>query len=149
MQIADALAAGQRLGLDLKQLRASNETQIEAAFAEMSRGDVDALLVGSDPVYDVHRDKLVSMAAQLRRPAIYQFRDYVEAGGLMSYGPDIADAYRQAGVYAGQIVKGIEPAHLPVLQPTRFELVLNLTTAKALGLTIPPTLLARADEVIE
>ena len=149
VQIADALAAGQRLGLDLKQLRASNETQIEAAFAEMSRGDVDALLVGSDPVYDVHRDKLVSMAAQLRRPAIYQFRDYVEAGGLMSYGPDIADAYRQAGVYAGQIVKGIEPAHLPVLQPTRFELVLNLTTAKALGLTIPPTLLARADEVIE
>jgi putative tryptophan/tyrosine transport system substrate-binding protein len=149
VQAADVLAAGQSLGLNLKPLRARDEEGIEAAFAALSRDNIDALLVGSDPVYDVYRDKLVGLAAQLRRPAIYQFRDYVEAGGLMSYGPDIADAYRQAGVYAGQIVRGSQPANLPVLQPTKFEFVLNLQTAKALGLTIPPTLLARADEVIE
>jgi putative ABC transport system substrate-binding protein len=149
VQVADVLAVGQRLGLKLKLLSASDEYGIEAAFTALSLEPIDALLVGSDPIYDVHREKLVALANQLRRPAIYQFREFVEAGGLMSYGPDIADAYRQAGVYAGQIVRGNEPANLPVLQPTRFELVLNLKTAAALNLTIPPTLLARADEVIE
>jgi putative tryptophan/tyrosine transport system substrate-binding protein len=149
VQVADVLAVGQKLGLKLKLLSASDEFGIEAAFAALSLEHIDALLVGSDPIYDVHREKLVALANQLRRPAIYQFREFVEAGGLMSYGPDIADAYRQAGVYAGQIIRGNEPANLPVLQPTRFELILNLKTAAALGITIPPTLLARADEVIE
>ena len=149
VQVADVIAVGQRLGLKLKLLSASDESGIEAAFAALSLEHIDALLVGSDPIYDVHREKLVALANQLRRPAIYQFREFVEAGGLMSYGPDIADAYRQAGVYAGQIVRGNQTANLPVLQPTRFELVLNLKTAATLGLSIPPTLLARADEVIE
>lgn len=148
-QAADALAAAQQLRLDVRFLSASDEMEIEAAFVLLARQRTDALLVGSDPVFDVHRDKLVAMAARLGCPAIYQFRQFAVAGGLMSYGPDIGDAYRQAGAYAAKILKGAEPASLPVLRPTRFELVINMRTARTLGIAVPLTLQAQADEVID
>jgi putative ABC transport system substrate-binding protein len=148
-QSSDMHAAAQALDLKLRILEASDEKGIERAFATFARDKADALLVGSDPIFDVHRDKLVALVAAAGLPAIYQFRDYATAGGLMSYDPDIVDAHRQIGVYAGKILKGAKPADLPIQQPTKFQLVINLQTAKALGLTVPPTLLARADEVIE
>jgi putative tryptophan/tyrosine transport system substrate-binding protein len=148
-QASDMLTAALAAGLKLKLLDASDERSIEAAFAVLSQDRPDALLVASDPVFDVHRDKLVGLVASAAIPAIYQFRDFAEAGGLMSYDPDIVDAYRQSGIYVGKILKGALPADLPIQQPTKFQLVINLRTAKALGLTVPPTLLAQADEVIE
>ena len=137
------------LGLNLRVLEAGNEKEIESVFAMMTGDRTAALLVGSDPVYDVHRDKIVALAAAAAIPAIYQFRDYAAAGGLMSYDPDLVDAHRKIGVYAGQILNGTKPADLPIQQPTKFNFVINLKTAKALGIDVPPTLLAQADEVIE
>ena len=148
-QASDMLTAALALGLKLRLLEASDEKGIEAAFAALSQGKPDALLVASDPVFDVHRDKLVALVAAAAIPAIYQFRDFAAAGGLMSYDPDIVDAHRQIGIYVGKILNGALPADLPIQQPTKFQLVINLRTAKALGLTVSPTLLARADEVIE
>jgi putative ABC transport system substrate-binding protein len=148
-QSSDMHAAAQALGLKLRILEAGDEKAIESAFATLAQDKADALLVGSDPVFDVHRDRLVALVAAAALPAIYQFRDFAAAGGLISYDPDIVDAHRQVGVYAGKILKGAKPADLPIQQPTKFQLVINLQTAKALGLTVPPTLLARADEVIE
>jgi putative tryptophan/tyrosine transport system substrate-binding protein len=148
-QGADMRAAVQSLGLNLRILEAGDEKAIEKAFATLAQDKVDALLVGSDPVFSVHRDKLVALVAAAALPAIYQLRDFAVAGGLTSYDPDIADAHRQVGVYTGKILKGAKPADLPIQQPTTFNLVLNLKTAKALGITVPPALLARADEVIE
>jgi putative ABC transport system substrate-binding protein len=148
-QSSDMHAAAQALGLKLRILEAGDEKAIESAFATLAQDKADALLVGSDPVFDVHRDRLVALVAAAALPAIYQFRDFAEAGGLISYDPDIVDAHRQVGVYAGKILKGAKPADLPIQQPTKFQLVINLQTAKALGLIVPPTLLARADEVIE
>jgi putative ABC transport system substrate-binding protein len=142
-------AAALALGLKLRLLEASDEKEIETAFATLARDKTDALLVGSDPIFGVHRDKIVALVAATAIPAIYQFRDFTTAGGLMSYDPDILDAYRQIGVYTGKILKGAQPADLPIQQPTKFQLVINLRTAKTLGLEIPPKLLARADEVIE
>jgi hypothetical protein len=128
---------------------AVNWTERLTALTGFVREKLEALLVGSDQYFDVHRDKVVALAAAAGIPAIYQFRDYPVAGGLISYGPDVEDAYYHAGDYVGQILNGKRPADLPVQQPTKFQLVVNLKTANALGLIVPPTLLARADEVID
>src|SRR6478609_5009217 len=148
-QASDMLNSALALGLKLRLLEASDEKGIEAAFAALSQDKPDALLIASDPIFDVHRDKLVALVSVAAIPAIYQFRDFAAAGGLMSYDPDIVDAHRQIGIYVGKILKGAVPADLPIQQPTKFQLVVNLRTAKTLGLTVSPTLLARADEVIE
>jgi putative ABC transport system substrate-binding protein len=148
-QAADMLSAAQGLGISLQVLQASNEKEIEAVFSVMMSERIDALMVGSDPIYDVHRDKIVALVAAAGMPAIYQFRDFAAAGGLMSYDPDLVDAHRKIGVYAGQILKGTKPADLPIQQPTKFNFVINLKTAKTMGLEVPPTLLAQVDEVIE
>ena len=137
------------MGLRVRVLRASNEHEIDMAFTEVDRARVDALLVLSDPLYFNRRHQIAQRQALYRLPTIHGSREQALAGGLASYGASITDAYRQAGVYCGRILKGEMAADLPVMQPTKFELVLNLKTAKTLGLDIPPTLLARADEVIE
>jgi putative ABC transport system substrate-binding protein len=149
VQVSDMHAAAQASGLKLRVLEARDDKEIEAAFAILAREKADALLVGSDAIFDVYRDKVVALVAAAAIPAIYQFRDFTTAGGLMSYDPDIRDGYRQIGVYTGKILKGALPADLPIQQPTKFHFVINLKTAKTLGLEIPPNLLARADEVIE
>jgi putative ABC transport system substrate-binding protein len=140
-----AQITSQRLSI----FQASNDTELEASLASIQQQRVSALLLAGDPYFDTRRDRIIMFAAQNKLPAIYQFREYAVAGGLMSYGPSITDSYRQAGNYVGQILKGAKPADLPVLQPTKFELVFNLKTAKALGLAIPPGLISFADEVIE
>jgi len=139
-------AAGVR-GLQLEILKAGAEGEIDAVFASLVQ-HVDALVVG-DPLFNSRREQIVALAARYRVPAIYNGREYVAAGGLISYGANFAAPYHQIGIYAGRILNGAKPADLPVHQPTTFELVVNLTTAKALGLTVPPSVLARADEVIE
>ena len=149
IQIDDLRSAAQGLRLDLRILDARNEAEIEAVFATLVKDRVDALLVASDPVYDVNRDRIIALVRAAKLPAIYQFRDFTTAGGLMSYDPDIANAHRRAGVYAGLILKGRNPGELPVQQPTKFNLIINLKTAKAMGIEIPPTLLGQADEFIE
>ena len=130
-------------------LNASTPGEIDAAFASLGRQHPDALLVGGDPFYMARREDIVRFAARSGLPAVYPFREFTEAGGLLSYGTNIANSYRQAGIYAGRILGGANPRDLPVVQPTTFELVINLKTAKALGFDIPPTLHARSDEVIE
>jgi putative tryptophan/tyrosine transport system substrate-binding protein len=142
-------AAAPSLGVQLKVFNASTLSDIDTAFAAMSAKRPDALLVGTDPFFVTQRAEIVGLAARLGVPAIYPFREWTAAGGLISYGTNIAKTTRQAGIYAGRILRGAKPADLPVLQPTTFELVINLRTAKALGIDIPVTLHARADEVIE
>jgi putative tryptophan/tyrosine transport system substrate-binding protein len=145
----DAQAAGRSLGVQINILDASTKDQIDTVFASFARERPDALLIGGDPFFLSRRVQLATLAARYGLPTIYNAREFPAAGGLMSYGADLVEAYRLTGVYAGKILKGAKPAELPVVQPAKFELVINLTTAKALGLTIPPTLLARATEVID
>jgi putative tryptophan/tyrosine transport system substrate-binding protein len=148
-QAREAQDAAAHLGAKLVMINASAEADIEPAFAALVQQGAGALLVVQDPVFISFQEKFVTLAARHAIPVIYSQRDYVAVGGLISYGPDFADGYRQAGVYVGKILKGEKPADLPVVEPTKFELVVNLKTAKALGLTVPQTLLVAADEVIE
>jgi ABC-type uncharacterized transport system substrate-binding protein len=147
--VRDVQSAARSMGLQIQVLNANTSQEIDAAFESFVRERPDALFVGGDPFFRTRRVQLATRAVHHAIPATYALRDYVEAGGLMSYGADIAGAYRQVGVYAGRILKGEKPADLPVVQSTKFELVINAQIARLLGLTVPPDLLARADEVIE
>jgi putative ABC transport system substrate-binding protein len=141
--------AAARLGLKAIALTAATDEEIDAAFAGAVRQGAGAMLVSSDPFFNSRSGRFVAAAARHSMPVIYPQREFVREGGLISYGPDFSDGYRNAGVYVGKILKGAKPAELPVMQPTKFELVINLKTAKTLGVTVPPTLLATADEVVE
>jgi putative tryptophan/tyrosine transport system substrate-binding protein len=147
--VNELLEPARAMGLAAHLFKAGNEHEIASAFAAAGHERVDAVLMLSDPVYTSWRDLILRLEASHAIPTIHFSREHVVAGGLISYGASVADAYRQAGVYAGRILRGARPTDLPVLQPTKLELVVNLKTAKALGLEVPPTLLARADEVIE
>jgi putative ABC transport system substrate-binding protein len=141
--------AARALGLQIQILNASTNREIEAAFDALARDRADALFVAGDGFFSSRRVQFATLAMRDRIPAAYSERDYVAAGGLMSYGTDLTEVFHQVGAYTGSILKGTKPADLPVLQPTKFEFAMNLQTARALGLTVPDTLLARADEVIE
>jgi putative ABC transport system substrate-binding protein len=146
---AEIQAAAHSIGQQVRALEAASERDLDAAFARLTQEGVGALLVGGDAFFTSERKRLVALAARHAIPTIYQLRDFVMAGGLISYGASLTDAWRHAGVYVGRILKGAKPADLPVMLPTRFELVINLKAAKALGLTVPLTLQTSADEVIE
>jgi len=148
-QLADAQSAAAAIGFQVRVLQASNDRELDSAFEALAQQPVGALAVAADPFFDTRREKLVNLAARHRVPAAYHFREYAQAGGLMSYGIDPLDTYREVGVYAGRVLQGAKPAELPLLQPTKFQFVINLKTARALGLEVPPALSARADEVIE
>jgi ABC-type uncharacterized transport system substrate-binding protein len=148
-QTKDMQEAARTLGLQIHILNVSTDAELNSAFADAIRLRVDALIVGTGPFFNTRREQVVALSARQSVPAIYQYRDFPEVGGLISYGPSLAEAYRLTGVYTGRILRGEKPADMPVLQPTKFELVINLTTAKALGLTIPAGVISIADEVIE
>lgn len=145
----DAQAGAQKLGLETVVLNARNANEIENAFEEFVRADAEAFITATDPILLDRREQIVSFAARQRVPAVYFVRQFAAVGGLLSYGPSISWMYRQAGEYVGQILKGARPAEMPVMQPTQFEFVLNLKTAKSLGLSIPFALLAASDEIID
>jgi putative ABC transport system substrate-binding protein len=148
-QSEDVQDAARALGQKLVMLPASTPEAIDLAFASLMQQRAGALLVSGGPSFLTRREQLITLAARHKIPTIYPNREYPMAGGLISYGANISDSYRQAGLYVGRVLRGDKPADLPVMQPTRFELVLNLKTAKALGVDVPPMLLALADEVIE
>jgi putative ABC transport system substrate-binding protein len=149
IETSDALAAAQKLAHELLVLKASTESEIDAAFELATQQQVGAFLVSADPFFTIRRNQLVALAARHAMPVMYPWREYVEAGGLMSYGPELTWAYHLIGQYAGRILRGAKPSDLPVQLPTRFNFVVNLRTAKALGLDVAPRLLALTDEVIE
>jgi putative ABC transport system substrate-binding protein len=148
-QAREVLEAGQRIGKQVELAYAGSDDELERAFSSLVERKVAALLVTSDPFFDTRHDRIIELAARFKLPAIYQFGEYARAGGLMSYGINLADGYRQVGVYAAKVLKGTHPADLPIYQSIKFEFVLNLRTAQTLGIQVPPTLSARADEVIE
>jgi putative ABC transport system substrate-binding protein len=148
-QARDVRDAAQTIGRTVNLFYASNDAELEAALAAVADQRAAALLSGADPFFDTRKDRIIGFAAQRQLPAIYHFREWAVAGGLMSYGVSLTDTYRHFGAYAAKIVRGAKPADLPVLQSVKFELVINLKTVKALGLTVPPGVLAIADEVIE
>src|SRR5262249_7482307 len=147
--LKDLQAAASAVGQKFSVLQATNHQEIYAAFPAMAQRRPPAVVIVADPLFTERRVQLVTLAARYAVPAIYTSREFADIGGLMSYGTDLPDIYRQVGTYAARILKGAKPAELPVMQPTKFELVINLVTAKALGIEVPPMLLARADEVIE
>ena len=148
-QTSDVQEAAHTLNLQVRILPASNDREIESAFESIAPQRIQALAVAADPFFDSRREKIVALAAHHAVPTIYHFREYAVVGGLVSYGTSASDAYRQVGVYTGRVLKGVKPTDLPVVQSVKFELVINLKVAKALDLTIAPSLLALADEVIE
>jgi putative ABC transport system substrate-binding protein len=147
--VKDAETAAPAIGLQLQVLNASNSDEIDAAFATLVNDHADAVLIGPDAFFNSRRVQIAILAARYMVPVVYTVRDYIEAGGLMSYGTDLTNSVRQQGIYAGRILKGAKPADLPVVQATKFEFVINLRTAKALALELPAALLARADEIID
>ena len=149
VQVREVLSAARNLGLELHVLNATNERDFDAVFTDIKRLRVGGLVIGAGSVFNGGLNKLAALTVRHAVPAIYLYRDFPAAGGLMSYGSDIFDSYRLAGVYTGRVLKGENPAELPVVQAAKFELVINLKMARALGLTVPMSLLGRADEVIE
>lgn len=148
-QVSSAEAAAKTMDLRIHVLRASNDEAIDAAFETLGKENIHALIVASSPYFDTQQNRIVQLASRYSVPAIYHFREYAAAGGLISYGVDIVDAYRQMALYTGQILKGVKAGDLPILQAAKFDLVINLKTAKALGLAIPSGILAITDDVIE
>ena len=148
-QARELREAAKALNLQIEIALAGKDQELESAFATLAQSHAAALLITADPFFDTRRDRIIALAAQFRLPAIYQFRDYAVAGGLVSYGVSLADGYRQVGIYAGRILKGDKPGDLPIYQAIKFEFVINLKTAQNLGLQVPPMLSALADEVIE
>ena len=148
-QARELETAAAKLGRSIYGVEASDDAQLETAFAALLQKGVAALVLASDPFFDSRRKRILSFASENRLPGIYQFRDYALDGGLISYGPSLTDTYRQVGVYASRILKGANPSDLPIMLPTKYDLVVSLKTAKALGLAIPDRILATADEVIE
>jgi len=149
VQVRELQAAAAAQQLQIRIFKASSEPELEAAFADMAKAGIGAVALCGNPFFNGHRSQLVALSARYSLPSMIEFRQFAEAGGLLTYGPSIEDVYRQLGVYAGRILKGDKPGDLPVLQPSKFDLVINLKTAKTLGIEIPPTLLALADQVIE
>jgi putative ABC transport system substrate-binding protein len=147
--LTDVQSAARSLGLQIRVLNVTDQGEIDAAFGAMARERPDALLINPDPLLSSRRDQIVTLANHYKLPTLGEWREFAEAGGLMSYGPSHTEPYRLIGIYTGRILKGAKPAELPVIRSTKFELVINLRTAKALGLTIPNTVLIAADEVIE
>jgi ABC-type uncharacterized transport system substrate-binding protein len=149
VELGEMQAAARRLGLELHPIQVSAEHSVERAFDEMRRSSVQGLIVLTDAILYSQRGRIVALAAESRLPAVYFFRDFVDAGGLMSYAPSDTDLFRRAATYVDRILRGSNPADLPIEQPIKFELIINVRTANALGLAVPPTLLARADAVID
>lgn len=149
VEVQNVERAARALGLKIRVLHASTDDEIDAAFATIAKEHISALLLIGDPFYDTRRSKLVTLSGQHKVPTMYYFREFVDAGGLASYGVDVRQGYRQAGDYVARILNGTKPADLPVIEPTKFEFVINLKTAKAMGVEVPPSLSAEADETIE
>jgi putative ABC transport system substrate-binding protein len=149
VQEQDLLAAARTAGRELVVLRVGDSRELDDAFATLAERKVTALVVGADAFFNNNRQQIVVLAARYAMAAVYQWREFAVEGGLMSYGPNLSESYRLSGLYVGRILKGEKPADLPIMQPSKFEMVINLKTARAISLTVPPTLIARADEVIE